>query len=139
MAGIPIESSSLTFKTREYYLSGSTDSSKGSTLTFEELDNTLIFLSNSISAGSSGIYNSAFYPNTTVPATVGGITINTNVDNFKELYEQCRSVVIDFTIDNNIVVTYANSTPERINYNYYYFRLLLLCLIITIINDYYYY
>jgi hypothetical protein len=102
MAGIPIESSSLTFKTREYYLSGSTDSSKGSTLTFEELDNTLIFLSNSISAGSSGIYNSAFYPNTTVPATVGGITINTNVNTlegktFSEMFDQLLFPTIDPT------------------------------------------
>jgi hypothetical protein len=43
-----------------------------------------------------------------------------NVDSFKELYEQCRSVVLDFSLENNnIVVTYANSTPERINYNNY--------------------
>jgi hypothetical protein len=43
-----------------------------------------------------------------------------NVDNFKELYEQCRSVVLDFSLDNNnIVVTYANSIPERIDYNTY--------------------
>jgi hypothetical protein len=44
-----------------------------------------------------------------------------NVDNFKELYEQCRSVVLDFSLDcnNNIVVTYANSIPERIDYNNY--------------------
>ena len=43
-----------------------------------------------------------------------------NVDNFKELYEQCRSVVLDFSLENNnIVVTYANSTPERIDCNNY--------------------
>ena len=43
-----------------------------------------------------------------------------NVDNFKELYEQCRSVVLDFSLNNNnIVVTYANSIPERIDYNTY--------------------
>ena len=41
-----------------------------------------------------------------------------NVENFKELYEQCRSVVLDFSLNcnNNIVVTYANSIPERIDY-----------------------
>jgi len=45
--------------------------------------------------------------------------IRNNVDNFKELYEQCRSVVLDFTLErnNNVVVTYANSIPERIDYN----------------------
>ena len=44
-----------------------------------------------------------------------------NVENFKELYEQCRSVVLDFTMEcnNNIVVTYANSIPERIDYMNY--------------------
>ena len=44
-----------------------------------------------------------------------------NVDNFKEIYEQCRSVVLDFSLNcnNNIVVTYANSIPERIDYNNY--------------------
>lgn len=35
---------------------------------------------------------------------------------FRELYEQCRSVVLDFSVEygRNIVVTYANSIPERI-------------------------
>jgi len=47
--------------------------------------------------------------------------IRNNVDNFKELYEQCRSVVLDFSLErnNNVVVTYANSIPERIDYNLY--------------------
>jgi len=47
--------------------------------------------------------------------------IRNNVDNFKELYEQCRSIVLDFSLNcnHNIVVTYANSIPERINYNNY--------------------
>ena len=47
--------------------------------------------------------------------------IRNNIDNFKELYEQCRSVVLDFSLERNynIVVTYANSIPERVNYNHY--------------------
>jgi hypothetical protein len=47
--------------------------------------------------------------------------IRNNIDNFKELYEQCRSIVLDFTLErnNNVVVTYANSIPERIHYNTY--------------------
>lgn len=47
--------------------------------------------------------------------------IRNNVDNFKDLYEQCRSIVLDFSLNccNNIVVTYANSIPERISYNNY--------------------
>jgi hypothetical protein len=104
--GTPIESSSLVFKTREFYLSGSTDSAKGSTLTFEELDTTLIFLSRSIAentgSGGPGIYNSAFYPNTTVPATVGGITINTSVNDlegetFSEMFDRLLFPTIDPT------------------------------------------
>lgn len=47
--------------------------------------------------------------------------IRNNVDNFKELYEQCRSVVLDFSLERNynVVVTYANSIPERVDYNHY--------------------
>jgi len=40
---------------------------------------------------------------------------------YKELYEQCRSIVLDFTLscNNNVVVTYANSIPRRIGYEEY--------------------
>lgn len=39
-----------------------------------------------------------------------------DVSQFKDLYDQCRSVVLDFTtsINNNIVVSYANNIPDRI-------------------------
>jgi hypothetical protein len=41
-----------------------------------------------------------------------------DVYSYKELYEQCRSVVLDFSLsNNNVVVTYANSVPERISYH----------------------
>jgi len=44
-----------------------------------------------------------------------------NKDNeYKELYEQCRSIVLDFNdTKNNVVVTYANSIPIRVNYDTY--------------------
>ena len=44
-----------------------------------------------------------------------------DVEAFKALYDQCRSVVLDFTLtmNNNVVVTYANSIPDRINYDSY--------------------
>jgi len=37
-------------------------------------------------------------------------------ETFKELYDECRSVVLDFTrsIGNNVVISYANSIPIRI-------------------------
>lgn len=40
---------------------------------------------------------------------------------YRELYEQCRSIVLDFTqsFNNNIVVTYANSIPTRVDTNTY--------------------
>lgn len=46
---------------------------------------------------------------------------NISGNSYKELYEQCRSIVLDFnlTTNNNVVVTYANSIPERINYEQY--------------------
>ena len=39
----------------------------------------------------------------------------TDVDSFKELYDQTRSIVLDFSrsIGNNVVVSYANSIPIR--------------------------
>jgi hypothetical protein len=44
-----------------------------------------------------------------------------DVERYKELYEQCRSVILDFTasVNNNIVVSYANNIPDRININEY--------------------
>lgn len=46
--GTPINPGDLQFTTREYYLDGGDDYAKGSTLSFQDLDTTLIFLSNSI-------------------------------------------------------------------------------------------
>lgn len=42
-----------------------------------------------------------------------------NVDNFKQLYEECRSVVLDFSTTENVVITYSNSIPERLKMNDY--------------------
>ena len=46
--GQPIQPEDLQFTTREYYLDGGDDYASGQTLSFEQLDTTLIFLSNSI-------------------------------------------------------------------------------------------
>jgi len=46
--GQPINPNELAFVTREYYLNGGTDYANNDTLTFQQLDTTLIFLSNSI-------------------------------------------------------------------------------------------
>lgn len=39
-----------------------------------------------------------------------------DVGHFKELYDQCRSIVLDFSQrGQNVVVSYSNNIPERIN------------------------
>ena len=47
--------------------------------------------------------------------------IREDIDSFKELYETCRSVVLDFDAvsKDNIVVSYSNSIPIRINHDSY--------------------
>lgn len=40
-----------------------------------------------------------------------------DVNEFKELYDECRSVILDFSrsIGNNVVISYANSIPVRLS------------------------
>jgi len=44
-----------------------------------------------------------------------------NIQGFKELYDECRSIVLDFSrsINNNVVISYANSIPIRTSINNY--------------------
>lgn len=44
-----------------------------------------------------------------------------DVGRFKEIYEQCRSIVLDFSLqlNNNVVVSYANNIPQRVDINEY--------------------
>ena len=44
-----------------------------------------------------------------------------DIGRFKEIYEQCRSIVLDFSLqlNNNVVVSYANNIPMRIDINEY--------------------
>jgi hypothetical protein len=44
-----------------------------------------------------------------------------DVDEFKELYDECRSVILDFSrsIGNNVVISYANSIPTRVSLHNY--------------------
>jgi len=39
-----------------------------------------------------------------------------NTEGFKELYDECRSIILDFSrsIGNNVVISYANSIPKRV-------------------------
>jgi hypothetical protein len=70
--GTPIPSSSLTFTTRQYYVENTPNTAKDDTLTFGDLDKTLLFLSSSITS-IEGTYSSSFSNNTTTPKAVGGI------------------------------------------------------------------
>ena len=44
-----------------------------------------------------------------------------NIDGFRELYDECRSIVLDFSrsINNNVVISYANSIPIRTSISNY--------------------
>lgn len=44
-----------------------------------------------------------------------------DVNEFKELYDECRSVILDFSrsIGNNVVISYANSIPVRMSLDNY--------------------
>ena len=44
-----------------------------------------------------------------------------DVNEFKELYDECRSVILDFSrsIGNNVVISYANSIPIRMSIQNY--------------------
>jgi len=44
-----------------------------------------------------------------------------DVEHFQKLYDECRSIVLDFSVPEgyHVVVTYANSIPERMTYMQY--------------------
>jgi len=44
-----------------------------------------------------------------------------DVEKFKDLYDECRSVILDFSksIGNNVVISYANSIPTRVSIDKY--------------------
>ena len=42
-----------------------------------------------------------------------------DIESFKNLYDECRSVILDFERNEKIVVSYANSIPVRMNINDY--------------------
>jgi len=83
MAGTSINPGDLRFTTREYYLEGGDDYSEGQTLSFEQLDTTLIFLSNSIAtAGTSfvGLTTASVNLNTINFSKSNGTTFSITID-----------------------------------------------------------
>jgi hypothetical protein len=80
---IPIQPSDLQFTTREYYLYGGDNYAAGNTLSFQQLDTTLIFLSNSIA---------------TVGTSFVGLTtasVNLNTINFSKSNGTTFSITVD--------------------------------------------
>jgi len=81
--GQPIQPSDLQFVTREYYLANGDNYSNGQTLSFQQLDTTLIFLSNSIAtAGTSfvGLTTASVNLNTINFSKSNGTTFSITVD-----------------------------------------------------------
>ena len=68
--GQSIQPGNLEFKTREYFLEGGPDYANDAILTFEQLDTTLIFLSNSIANVSPNIDTSSLLSNAEVALNV---------------------------------------------------------------------
>jgi hypothetical protein len=121
MAQNPIPSSSLEFKTREYYIENTNpDTAKGATLTFQELDKTLLFLSQSITSGSSGTYSSSFSGSgVTTVDTVGGITYGTSINDlqgktFSALFDDIFFPTINPTANPGSLVSTTSRTYEEI-------------------------
>jgi len=81
--GIPINPGDLQFVTREYYLAGGDNYANDDILTFQQLDTTLIFLSNSIAtAGTSfvGLTTASVNLNTINFSKSNGTTFSITVD-----------------------------------------------------------
>ena len=107
--GTPINPNDLQFTTREYYLGGGTDYANGQTLSFEQLDTTLIFLSNSIAtAGTS------FVGLTTASA-------NLNTINFSKSNGTTFSITVDTGSgalnSANFTASFNNQSTWTINHN----------------------
>ena len=81
--GQSIQPGDLRFTTREYYLANGDDYSYGQTLSFEQLDTTLIFLSNSIATSNTsfvGLTTASVSLNTIYFSKSNGTTFNIKVD-----------------------------------------------------------
>jgi hypothetical protein len=104
----PINPNELEFVTREYFLNGGENYASGQTLTFQQLDTTLIFLSNSIAtAGTS------FVGLTTASA-------NLNIINFSKSDGTTFSITVDtgsaITVNTSSLLLTASATLNTIEF-----------------------
>jgi hypothetical protein len=110
--GTPIESSSLVFTTRQYYVENTPDTAKGSTLTFEELDKTLLFLSSSVASASGATLTTNVISNIEAGAIASGTTIPAGTT-FQQFVQQLLVTYIEPTItgvqiwNNNSLISTA--------------------------------
>lgn len=108
--GTPIQPNNLQFTTREFYLAGTQDSSAGQVLTFEQLDTTLLFLSNSIANAGGG---QSFVGLTTA-------SVNLNTINFSKSNGTTFSITVDtgsgqtYTAGNGININGSNVVSAKL-------------------------
>jgi hypothetical protein len=117
--GTPI-TGPFTFRTRQFYNANGTNTAKDSTLTFADLDETLLSLSASAASGSSlGIYDSAFPNGTEVPYAVGGIPAETDVatlngKTFSQMFDELLFPTINPTDNPGSLVSTTSRIYEEI-------------------------
>lgn len=98
MAQTSIPSSSLVFKTRQFYIENTDpNTAKGSTLTFEDLDKTLLFLSSSVASASGASLTTAVTSNIGAGAISSGTTIPIGTT-FQQFVQQLLVTYIEPTI-----------------------------------------
>jgi hypothetical protein len=106
------------FQTREYYdNNGDTNAAKGSTLTFEDLDKTLLFLSASVaSASAAGAVLTSNVTSNIGAGAIGSGTILTAGTTFQEFVERLLVTYIEPTI-TNVQAWYNNSELSTYTYD----------------------
>ena len=110
--GQPIQPNDLQFTTRQYYLAGDVDYANDNTLSFYQLDNTLIFLSNSIANAGSSF----------VGLTTASVSLNTIH------FSKSNGTTFDITVDTgsgalaaaNFTASFSDESTWTINHNLNY-------------------
>ena len=114
--GTPINPGDLQFTTREYYLDGGDDYAAGNTLSFQQLDTTLIFLSNSIAtAGTSfvGLTTASVNLNTINFSKSNGTTFSITVDTGSTATVNTGSLLLTASANlNTITFTKGDNTTQ---------------------------
>jgi hypothetical protein len=112
--GTPI-TGPFTFKTRQFYDANGTNTAKDSTLTFEELDETLLALSASAASASGAVLTSNVTSNVIAGAIGSGTTLTAGTT-FQQFVQQLLVTYIEPTI-TNVQAWYNNSELSTYTYD----------------------